>query len=115
LNPFDIFFWQPPGPLWREPHPAVLISHPDRSERKDPVEVIVGATQRAGRAPEANEFILDEADHLDWPTLFKCDLIWAAPKDELQRHLGAVSMLRRSGLIRKIIAAHGWAEVLASA
>jgi mRNA-degrading endonuclease toxin of MazEF toxin-antitoxin module len=114
LKSFDIFSWQPPGPLWREPHPAIIISHPDRAERKDPVEVIIGSTQRARRAPEQNEILLDEADGLDWPTLVKCDVIYAVAKEELQQRRGAVSQMRRSHLVRKIIEAHGWSAVLAS-
>lgn len=115
MKTFDIFSYQPAGPLWKEPHPAIVVSHPDRTERKDPVEIIVGSTQRANRLPEKNEFILDQADGLDWPTLFKCDVIYAAPKEDLKHRRGSVSAMRRSGLIRKIIAAHGWAEVLAGA
>ncbi len=92
----------------------VIVSHPDRAGRKDPVEVLLGSTQRAGRTAEANEFILDEADKLDWPTIFKCDLIWAVPRHELKQHRGAVSRPRRAALVRKIIASHGWPEILAS-
>jgi mRNA-degrading endonuclease toxin of MazEF toxin-antitoxin module len=113
LKPFDIFFFQPPGPLWKEPHPAVVVSHPDRAERKEVVEIIVGSTVRASRPPAANEFLLDTAEGLDWPTLFKCDLIYAALKMELKQRRGSVSPERRSGLVRKLIAAHGWSEVLA--
>ncbi len=113
MKAFDIFSYQPAGPLWKEPHPAIVISHPDRAERKDPVEVLVGSTQRAGRPPQAGEFLLDTSDGLDWPTLFKCDVIYAAPKEDLKQRRGSVSMMRRNGLVRKIIEAHGWGEVLA--
>jgi hypothetical protein len=107
MTTWEIYFWQPPG--WKEPHPAVVVSHPDRAERKDPVEVIVCSTQRAARAPERHEVILDEADALDRPTLCKCDLIYAAA---LKNRRGVVSEARRSALARTMIAAHGWANVL---
>src|ERR1017187_8582513 len=67
MNPFDIYHWQPPG--WPEPRPSVIVSHPDRAIRKNPVEVIMCSTQRATRKAAPHEFILDEADGLDWPTL----------------------------------------------
>jgi hypothetical protein len=36
------------------------------------------------------------------------------PRNELKTRRGHVSMLRRPLLIRTILAAHGWAQVLAS-
>ena len=57
--------------------------------------------------------ILDQADGLDWPTLCKCDLIYAVRRGELKNQRGSVSHDRRSILVRKIIAAHAWTEILA--
>jgi mRNA-degrading endonuclease toxin of MazEF toxin-antitoxin module len=111
MNQFDIFTFQPPG--WNEPHPVVVISHPDRAARKDPVDVVMCSTQRASRAAKGHEFILDQADGLNWATLCKCDLIYAAPKAELTQQRGTVSDGRKAPLIRKIIEAHGWADALA--
>lgn len=113
MNAFDVFNWQPHG--WPEPHPCVIVSHPDRAGRKDPVEIVMCSTKRAGRRPEIHEIILDEADGMDWPTLCKCDLIYAVPRGQLKQQRGSVSTVRRNLLVRKIIAAHGWPAVLASA
>jgi hypothetical protein len=112
MKPFDIVSWQAPG--WPEPHPAVVISHPDRAGRKPDVEVILCSTKRAARPAEPHEFILDQADGLDWPTICKCDLIYAVPRAVLEqgKRRGSVSPNRRGPLLRKVIAAHGWAEVL---
>lgn len=110
MKVFDIFSWQPPH--WKEPHPAVIISHPDRTAHKDMVEVLMCSTQRATRGPKAHEFVLDQADGLDWPTLCKCDLIYAVPREDLKRRRGAVSPARRAPLLRTMIGAHGWAETL---
>lgn len=99
--------WQAQG--WPEPHPAVVISHPIRASRKEWVEVLLCSTQRPGRAPALHEFLLDQADGLDWPTLCKCDLIYAVHRERLARRRGQVSITRRAALVRTIIAAHGWA------
>jgi hypothetical protein len=64
---------------------------------------------------EPHEIILDEADAMDWPTICKCDLIHTVPRAELKKHRGSISAGRRHILIRTIIAAHGWPEVLAMA
>ena len=113
MKPFDVFHWQPKG--WPEPHPCVVISHRSRAEKKDPVEVVMCSTRRATRQAEAHEVILDDADGMDWPTICKCDLVHTVPKAELKNHRGSISIGRRPILVRTIIAAHGWAEVLAFA
>jgi len=112
MKVFEIYSCQPPG--WDAPHPCVIISHPDRAERKNPVEVVMCSTQRATRAATSGEMILDTADGLDWQTLCKCDVIYAVPRTELKNRRGQVSPSRRPQLIRTIIAAHGWGEVLAA-
>jgi mRNA-degrading endonuclease toxin of MazEF toxin-antitoxin module len=111
MKAFDIFSCQPPG--WNEPHPCVIVSYPDRADRKNPVEVVMCSSQRATRPAEPNEIILDPADGLDWSTLCKCDLIYAVPRSELKNRRGAVSSARRSQLVRTILAAHAWGEILA--
>ena len=110
MNPFDVYMWHPPQ--WPEPHPAVIVSHPDRAARKDWVEVVLCSTQRAGRKCAPHEIILDETDGLDWPTLCKCDLIYAVHRDALGRKKGRVAEARQSPLIRTVLAAHNWASVL---
>ena len=89
-------------------HPAVIVSHPRRVANKPVVEILLGSTQRAGRMAQPGEVILDEADGLDWPTLVRCDLIHAVPKDTLRARRGTVSVERRRHLVREIIRAHGW-------
>jgi len=109
MKQFDIYYWQPPK--WSEPHPCVIVSHPDRVARKDPVEVVACSTQRAQRKPEDGEVLLDAADGLDWATICHCDLIYAAPRADLKLKKGRVTEARQAPMVRTIIAAHGWASV----
>lgn len=113
MKAFDIYSWQPAG--WPEPHPAVIISNPARVANKPEVEVVMCSSQRAGRSAQPGEIILDEADGLNWPTICKCDLIHAVRKSDLKNRRGEVSKSRRAILIRHLIAAHAWGEVLAAA
>lgn len=112
MKVFDIFNWQPGG--WPEPHPCVIISNPFRVANKPDVEVVMCSSKRAGRDPDAAEILLDEADGLDWPTICKCDLIYAVRKSDLKNRRGTVSVARRGLLIRKIIASHAWGDILAA-
>lgn len=68
---------------------------------------------RATRQAEASEFILDEADGLDWPTICKCEPIVSIPRDEIKQRRGLVIEARRAALLRRVLAAHAWSEVLA--
>jgi mRNA-degrading endonuclease toxin of MazEF toxin-antitoxin module len=110
MKPFEIYYWQPPD--WNEAHPCVVVSHPDRADRKDPVEVVMCSTKRATRAAEKHEIILDQADGLDWPTICKCDVIHAVPRVNLKSRKGMITEARKAPLVRTIIAAHNWASVL---
>ncbi|MEY2427264.1 MAG: PemK-like, MazF-like toxin of type toxin-antitoxin system [Verrucomicrobiota bacterium] len=110
MNQFDIFSWQPPD--YPEPHPSIVISHPDRASNKPWVELIVGSTKRATRQAHPYEIILDQADGLDWPTLCRCDMIWAAHRSDLKQRRGQVTDERQAQLVRTIIAAHGWSAIL---
>jgi mRNA-degrading endonuclease toxin of MazEF toxin-antitoxin module len=89
-------------------HPVVIIFHPARAARKDFVEVVDCTSQRANRPPLDHEVLLDKADGLDWPTLCKCDCIFAVPREELKERRGDVSMERRRQIVRAIIQSHGW-------
>ncbi len=111
MKPFDVFNWQPVG--WPEPHPCVIISGAARTASKPDVEVVMCSTKQAGRAAGPGEVILDTADGLDWPTICKCDLIHAVAREELKKPRGEVSANRRAQIIRTIIAAHAWGEILA--
>ena len=89
-------------------HPAVIVSHPLRAERKETVEVLLCTTLRAGRAPGPHEVVLNGADGLEWSTLCRCDLVYSIPRSHLTSQRGTVSVARRRDIIRKIIASHGW-------
>lgn len=87
-------------------HPVVIVSHPARAARKEFVEILDCASQRANRPPLDHEAVLDKADRLDWPTFCKCDCIYAVPRTELKGHRGSVTVERRRIIVRRIIAAH---------
>jgi len=80
---------------------------------KPEVEVLMCSSKKAGCSALPGEILLDESDGLDWPTICKCDLIHSAKKSDLNRPHGQVSPFRRAQMIRLIIAAHGWGEILA--
>jgi mRNA-degrading endonuclease toxin of MazEF toxin-antitoxin module len=106
MKAWEIFSWQAPG--WPEPHPAVIVSHPDRVANKPEVTVIVCAWRKTNRPPEPNEVILDSNDGLDWPTLCKCDLLYTIHKTNLVNRRGAVSTERRRQIIATINRVNGW-------
>jgi mRNA-degrading endonuclease toxin of MazEF toxin-antitoxin module len=106
LKAWDIFSYTPPG--FPGPHPAVIISHPNRVDRKPIVSVLACSSHRAGRAATADEVILDAADGLDWPTLCFCDVIYAVPKADLKVQRGHVTDARRTEIIRAINRSNGW-------
>ena len=110
MKPFEIFSWQPDG--WPEARPCVIVSNPTRAAQKPDVEVLMCASKKVTRTAEPHEVILDTADGLDWPTVCKCDLIHTVPREEIRGRRGSVSTERRQLLVRKIIAAHGWGEIL---
>jgi len=89
-------------------HPAVIISEQQRVARKPLVELLLCSSQRAGRAPNPGEVLLDSADGLNWETLCRCDLIYAVEKTLLHTRRGVVVPERRSQIVRTIIASHGW-------
>jgi len=89
-------------------HPVVIVSHPARAARKDLVEIVDCSSQRASRPPQDNEVLLDKSDGMDWPTLCKCDCIYAVPREELKKCRGSVALERQKQIVRTIIASHGW-------
>ncbi|MBI2947099.1 MAG: type II toxin-antitoxin system PemK/MazF family toxin [Verrucomicrobia bacterium] len=94
--------------LGRGAHPVVVVSHPSRAANKPLVEILDCSSQRASRAPLENEVLLDVEDGMDWPTLCKCDLIYAVPKAELNQRRGQVVVPRRRAIVRSILQSHGW-------
>ena len=106
LKAWDIFSYQPPS--WPTPHPAVIVSHPDRVAAKPEVTILMCSSQPATRAAKPHEVILDEADGLDWPTLCKCDILRTVSKEELKQRRGHVSAVRRRAIITAINRANDW-------
>ena len=107
MKQWDIVSWDFPEGV----HPAVIVSHPARIAAKPVVNVLLCSSQRARRAAEAHEIILDEADGLDWPTLCKCDLFYDVSKAELRQARGSVTPIRRRQIVQRVIAALGWSAV----
>jgi mRNA-degrading endonuclease toxin of MazEF toxin-antitoxin module len=105
VNAWDIYTYDFPD---AGPHPAVVISSPERAERKPFVSVLLGSSQRAGRPANATEVLLNGADGLDWETLVKCDLIHAVSKSDLTSKRGSVSPARRRLIVQRMIECHGW-------
>ena len=77
-----------PAANWDKPHPVVIISHPDRAERKPVVEVVACATQRAGRQAGPTEALLDAANGMNWETICFGDMIYSVDKAALKNHRG---------------------------
>src|SRR5438105_14476297 len=93
MNAWDIYSFQPPG--WPEPHPAVIVSHPDRVANKPDVNILMCSSQQANRPAKPDEVILDSNDGLNWPTLCRCDLIHSIKKGEVKNQRGRVTDVRR--------------------
>lgn len=93
------------------PHPAVVVSHPDRAARAPLVNVLIGSSQRASRPPRENEVLLNSADGLDGETLVKCDLMYLVEKERLYGRRGSVAVERRRALVQRINACFGFTQV----
>ena len=106
MKPWDIYTFEFPGV---EAHPAVILGTEARLANKPKVNVLFCSSRRATREAEAMEIILDAADGLDWETLCKCDLVFAAPKEQLTRKRGAVAFERRRQIAERVIRALGFA------
>jgi mRNA-degrading endonuclease toxin of MazEF toxin-antitoxin module len=90
------------------PHPAVIVSHPDRVARAPLVNVLIGSTQRATREARENEVVLNGADGLDGETLVKCDLMYLVEKERLYRRRGSVGAARVRALVQRLNACFGF-------
>ncbi|HAB15645.1 MAG TPA: type II toxin-antitoxin system PemK/MazF family toxin [Verrucomicrobiota bacterium] len=93
------------------PHPAVIVSHPDRVARAPLVNVLIASSQRASRPPRENEILLNGEDGLDWKTLVKCDLLYLVEKERLYSRRGIVTVARRRALVQRINACLGFTLV----
>jgi hypothetical protein len=100
MKPWEIWTWRFPE---AGEHPAVILGTEERVRLKPRVCVILCSTQRATREPEIHEVILDKADGLDWETLCKCDVVYAAPKGELIKLRGMVTFARRRAIAERVI------------
>ena len=105
MNAWDIYNYDFPE---AGAHPAVMISSPERTARKPWVCVVFGSSQRANRAPDATEVLLNSTDGLDWETLIKCDLIHAVRKSDLRTKRGTVNPARRRHIVQRMIECNGW-------
>jgi hypothetical protein len=106
MKPWDIYTFEFPGV---EAHPAVILGTEARLAHKPKVNVLFCSSRRATREAEAMEIMLDDADGLDWKTLCKCDLVFAAPKDQLTHKRGSVTVERRRQIAERVIRALGFA------
>ena len=93
------------------PHPAVIVSHPDRVARAPLVNVLIGSSQKASRPARENEIMLNGADGLDRETLVKCDLMYLVEKEQLYGRRGMVTAVRRRALVQRINACLGFTLV----
>jgi len=106
MKPWDIWSWKFPD---AGEHPAVLLGTEERVRLKPRVCVLLCSSQRANRKPQLHEVLLDEADGLNWETLCKCDVVYAAPKAELIKRRGVVAEERRRSIAERVIRALGLA------
>src|SRR6185369_4736187 len=106
MKPWEIWTWKFPE---AGEHPAVVLGTEERVKLKPRVNVILCSTQRATRKPELHEVILDQADGLNWETLCKCDLVYAARKEELVQRRGTISVERRRAIAERLIRSLGLA------
>ena|SRR5438067_908264 len=106
MKAWEIYSLQPTA--WPEPHPAVIVSHPERVANKTEVTVLMCSSKRTSRGAKPNEVILDENDGLEWPTLCRCDLLYTVPKAELKHRRGSVTPERRRAIIETINRSNGW-------
>lgn|SRR5487761_2624138 len=106
MKAWEVYSYQHPD--WPEPHPAVIVSHPERVAMKPEVTVLLCSSKAATRAAKAHEVILDSSDGLDGPTLCKCDLLYTIPKAVLSAQRGTVTTERRRQIIATINRAMGW-------
>ncbi len=106
MKPWDIWTWRFPD---AGDHPAVILATVERVNLKPVVSVLLCSSQRATRKPELTEVMLDSADGLDWPTLCKCDVVYAAPKKELCHRRGTVNPERRRAIAERVMRGLGLA------
>jgi mRNA-degrading endonuclease toxin of MazEF toxin-antitoxin module len=105
MNQWDIWTFDFPD---AGPHPAIIVSHPDRVANASTVNILIGSTSRATRPARRTEILLDAADGLDWETLVRCDLMYAVEKTLLRNRRGRVTGERQLQISRKIVECFGF-------
>ena len=100
MKPWEIWSYNFPG---IGVHPAVVLGTDDRIRSKPVVSILICSSQRATRGAKLHEVILNSADGLNWETLCKCDIIYAALKKDLTQHRGIVTIERRRAIAQRII------------
>src|SRR3954470_3639876 len=93
------------------PHPAIIVSHPDRVERGETVNVLICTSHRASRPPRENEVLLNGADGLDWETLARVDHMHFVEKKDLYGHRGLVAVARRRRIVQQLNACFGFTGI----
>src|SRR5215467_6354050 len=106
MKPWEVWTWKFPD---AGEHPVVILGTEERVRLKPRVCVLLCSSQRANRAPELHEVILDQADGLSWETLCKCDVVYAAPRSELAQRRGTVKVERRRAIAERVIRCLGLA------
>ena len=106
MKPWEVWTWRFPDAGM---HPAVILGTEERVRLKPRVSVLLCSSQRATRQPEVHEVVLDQADGLDWETLCKCDVVYAATKGDLCQRRGSVRPERRRAIAERVIRALGLA------
>jgi mRNA-degrading endonuclease toxin of MazEF toxin-antitoxin module len=106
MQPWEIWTWRFPD---AGEHPAVVLGTEERVRLKPRVCVLLCSSQRAQRKPELHEVVLDQADGLNWETLCKCDVVYAAAKTELVKQRGSVTSVRRRAIAERVIRSLGLA------
>jgi hypothetical protein len=106
MKPWEIWTWKFPD---AGEHPAVVLGTEERLWLKPRVCVLLCSSQRASRTPEVHEVMLDQADGLNWETLCKCDVVYAAPKIALIKRRGSVAPHRRRAIAERVVRGLGLA------
>ena len=106
MKAWEIYSYQHPD--WPAPHPAVIVSHPERVALKPEVTILLCSSKQTTRSAKPHEVILDSSDGLDWPTVCKCDLLYTLPKSALIGLRGTVTAERRRQIVATINRAMGW-------
>jgi hypothetical protein len=88
-------------------HPCVIFSNAARLNNSsiDRVNVFLCRTLRGPLERELKpvEFLLDQADGLDWETLCRIDLLHSIPKAGLREKRGIVSTERRRAICQRML------------